>query len=193
MSKFDVTLRVAEPHDAPAIAAIYAPIVRDTAISFEVEPPSPAEMATRIEATLVSHPWLVAVRDGAVAGYAYAGAHQQRAAYRWSANVTVYVAADARGGGVGRRLYAALIAILRQQGFRSAFAGITLPNPASVGLHEAVGFSPLGVYRDVGFKLGAWRDVGWWRLGLSDDQGAPAEPAPFARYRTGAELGEVLA
>jgi len=157
--------------------------VRETAISFEIEPPSAEDMAGRMEATLASHPWLVAVRAGDVVGYAYAGQHQQRAAYRWSVNVTAYIDGGARRAGVGTRLYAALIPILRAQGFRSAFAGVTLPNDASVGLHEAVGFKPLGVYEDVGFKLGAWRDVGWWRLPLSESAEAPAEPVPFARYR----------
>ena len=183
MSGDDIGLRVAERHDAEAIAAIYAPIVRETAISFETEPPSAEAMAERVETTLPSYPWLVAERAGAVVGYAYAGAHQQRAAYRWSVNVTVYIDAAARRAGVGRKLYGALAPILRAQGFRSAFAGITLPNDASVGLHEMVGFTALGIYRDVGFKLGAWRDVGWWRLPLSESTEPPAEPVPFAEFR----------
>src|SRR5206468_969398 len=146
-----VIVRTASAADSVAIAAIYAPIVRNTAISFETDPPSATEMAGRIAATLASHPWLVAEADGAVAGYAYAAAHQARAAYRWSANVTVYVAEGRRRSGVGQALYAELIDILKRQGLRSAFAGIALPNPASVALHEALGFEPLGVYRDVGF------------------------------------------
>ena len=169
--------------DAGAIAAIYAPIVRETAISFETEPPSPDAMAARIEGVLKSHPWLVATRGGEVAGYAYAGEHAQRAAYRWSVNVTAYLAETARRQGVGRKLYGALIPILRAQSFRSAFAGIALPNAASVGLHEAVGFERLGVYRDVGFKLGRWHDVGYWRLALADDGGPPPEPVAFADFR----------
>jgi L-amino acid N-acyltransferase YncA len=174
------TIRVAAAADAPRIAQIYAPIVRDTFISFETEPPDAAEIARRIAATLPTHPWLVAEHlDTGVIGYAYASRHQERAAYRWSANVTVYLDEAARGRGLGRRLYAVLVDLLRRQGFRSLFAGIALPNPASVALHEAVGFEPLGVYRDVGFKLGAWRDVGWWRLGLADGDGAAAEPVAF--------------
>jgi len=183
MSGEDIGLRVAERRDADAIAAIYAPIVRETAISFETEPPSAEEMAGRIEKTLPSHPWLVAVRAGVVVGYAYASEHQQRAAYRWSVNVTAYIDAAARRAGVGRKLYGALAPILRAQGFRSAFAGIALPNDASVGLHEMVGFTALGLYKDVGFKLGAWRDVGWWRLALSESPEPPAEPIPFAEFR----------
>jgi L-amino acid N-acyltransferase YncA len=192
MSGDDITIRVADQADADAIAAIYAPIVRETAISFETEPPSADDMADRVEATLPSHPWLVALRAGKVVGYAYAGQHQQRAAYRWSANVTAYIDAAERRAGVGTRLYGVLIPVLRAQGFRSAFAGITLPNDASKGLHEAVGFKALGVYEDVGFKLGAWRDVGWWRLALSESAAAPAEPAPFARFRLTPGFSSIL-
>jgi L-amino acid N-acyltransferase YncA len=187
-----VTVRVAWREDAPRIAAIYAPIVSDTVISFETQPPSAAAMADRIAATLPSHPWLVATLAGAVVGYAYASQHQPRAAYRWSVNVTAYVAVSQRGKGVGRRLYGALIGILRAQGFRSAFAGIALPNDASVGLHEAVGFTPLGIYRDVGFKLGAWRDVGWWRLCLAGGDAPPAEPIAFSRLREAAGFSALL-
>jgi L-amino acid N-acyltransferase YncA len=175
----ETMVRVAETADAPAFAAIYAPIVTDTVISFETEPPSPEEMAGRIARTLADYPWLAAVRDGQVAGYAYASQHRSRAAYRWSVDVTVYVAEPARRCGVGAVLYTALNDILRRQGFRSAFAGIALPNPGSIGLHEAMGFEPVGVYRDVGFKLGAWRDVGWWRLGLSAGDETPIEPVAF--------------
>jgi len=177
---FAGNIRVAQPSDGEAIAAIYAPIVRDTAISFEVDPPTPQEMAQRIAATLATHPWLVAEQDGQVIGYAYAAKHRDRAAYRWSVDVTVYIGAQARRGGVGRALYQKLIAVLRRQGFHAAFAGIALPNDASVGLHEAVGFTPIGTYKHVGFKLGQWRDTGWWRLSLSDPSGAPAEPIAFA-------------
>jgi len=172
-------IRIAELDDAEAIAAIYAPIVRGTVISFETEPPSAAEMRERIERTLQTHPWLTAVRDGRAAGYAYASQHRTRGAYRWSVDVTIYVAEHARRNGVGAQLYTPLMAILRRQGFRAAFAGIALPNPGSVGLHEAMGFEPVGVYRDVGFKLGAWRDVGWWALTLSTGDDAPGEPIPF--------------
>ena len=160
MGSLAFVLRPAERRDAEQIASIYAPIVRDTVISFEVDPPSPDTVASRIEAIQLRYPWLVAITGETVLGYAYASEHRQRAAYRWSVDVTAYVAGSARRQGVGRQLYLTLIAILRAQGFRSAFAGITLPNQASVGLHEAVGFAHLCVYKDVGFKLGAWRDVG---------------------------------
>ncbi|HSV03429.1 MAG TPA: arsinothricin resistance N-acetyltransferase ArsN1 family B [Phenylobacterium sp.] len=171
-------IRPASAADAAAVAAIYAPIVEATIISFETVAPGPAEMARRIEATLETHPWLVFEDDGGVAGYAYAGAHAARDAYRWSVNVSVYNAERARRRGVGRALYHALFEILRRQGFHMAFAGITLPNEASVGLHEAMGFRPVGVYPEVGWKLGAWREVGYWGLELQP-MGPPAEPIPF--------------
>ncbi|MFI4933157.1 MAG: arsinothricin resistance N-acetyltransferase ArsN1 family B [Caulobacterales bacterium] len=172
-------VRVAREADAAAFREIYAPIVETTAISFELTPPSVEEMRSRIAATLRTHPWLAAERDGEVIGYAYAGPHQARAAYRWSVNVTVYVQAAMHRTGAGRALYARLLQLLEQQRFHSAFAGVALPNPASVGLHEMMGFEPLGVYREVGFKLNQWWDVGWWRRALS--YGPPsAEPIPFA-------------
>jgi L-amino acid N-acyltransferase YncA len=192
MSEQDISLRAAERRDAGDIAAMYALIVRETAISFETDPPSPATMATRIENTLKLYPWLVAVHADKVFGYAYAGEHRQRAAYRWSVDVTVYVAASARGRGIGRKLYGALIRILRAQGFRSAFGGITLPNDASIGLHEAAGFQALGIYKNVGFKLGEWRDVGWWRLALTENSDPPAEPVPFAEFRLTPEFAAIL-
>ncbi len=172
------TVRVATEDDAEAIAGIYAPYVLETAISFEETPPSPEEVAGRIAATLVFYPYLVFAEDGVVVGYAYAGAHRAREAYRWSADVTVYAASGMQRRGVGRTLYRALLAALRQQGLHSAFAGIALPNAASVALHEAMGFTHLGVYREVGFKHGTWHDVGWWRLPLG--AGLPkSEPKPF--------------
>ena len=177
---FEGKIRVAAEQDAQAVAAIYAPIVRDSTISFEVEPPTSEEMAKRIARTLETHPWLVAERDGQVIGYAYAGRHRDRAAYRWSVDVTAYVGEGARRMGAGRALYDRLIVILKKQGFHSAYAGIALPNDASVGLHQAVGFKPLGVHKNVGFKHDAWRDVGWWQLELSNKSGTPAEPISFA-------------
>ncbi|HLZ85573.1 MAG TPA: arsinothricin resistance N-acetyltransferase ArsN1 family B [Caulobacteraceae bacterium] len=177
-------VRIARESDAAALAAIYAPIVTQTAISFETTPPSVEEMAERVRATLRTHPFLVADRGDEVAGYAYAGAHRARAAYQWSTDVTVYVAANARRGGIARRLYAALLATLEAQGFHAAFAGIALPYDPSVAVHEAVGFEPLGVYHEVGFKLGRWHDVGWWRRGLSAST-PPAPPTPFAELAPG--------
>ena len=169
-------IRLACADDAAQVQAIYAPVVRDTAISFEVDPPDAAEMAGRIRATLTRLPWLVCERDREVVGFAYAARHRDRAAYRWSVDVSVYVDQQARGAGVGRSLYGSLLALLASQRFVAAHAGITLPNPASVGLHEALGFVPVGVYRAVGFKLGAWWDVGWWQRRLGELAVPPAPP-----------------
>jgi L-amino acid N-acyltransferase YncA len=175
------TIRLATAYDAAGVQAIYAPIVRDTAISFELEPPSVEEVRRRIEATLQRLPWLVCEHRGEILGYVYASQHRTRPAYQWSVDASVYVQARARRSGVGRALYRSLFALLALQGFVNAFAGITLPNPGSVGLHEALGFQPVGVYRAVGYKLGAWHDVGWWQLALRE---RTTPPAPAAELHT---------
>lgn len=163
MTASTVTTRSARREDAAALQAIYAPIVDATAISFEEVPPSVEEMAERIADTLERYPYLVAVEAERAVGFAYASQHRSRAAYRWSVDVTGYVAESARRAGIGKLLYGALLSELAQGGFHAAFAGIALPNPASIALHESVGFEPVGVYREVGFKLGRWHDVGWWQ------------------------------
>lgn len=171
-------VRVATRADAEAVAAIYAPYVSGTAISFEETPPSPSEMAERIAEILTTHPFLVYDPGDGVIGYAYAGPHASRAAYRWSCTVSCYVAPGRTRQGIGRTLYGELLAMLKAQGFHSVFAGAALPNAGSVGLHEAMGFVHLGTYREVGYKHGRWHDVGWWRLGLAE--GPPvSEPIPF--------------
>jgi L-amino acid N-acyltransferase YncA len=174
-----VNLRDADPlRDAARCADIYAPYVRDSATSFEYEPPSPSEIARRMRA---AHVWLLAEVDGHVAGYAYGSPHRERAAYGWAADVTVYVDRDHHRAGVGRALYGALFERLREAGLWTLCAGITQPNPASSGLHEAMGFTTVGTYRRIGFKHGAWHDVTWWQLDLHPDQpGSPRMPAPGA-------------
>ena len=160
--------------DAAACAAIYAPYVEDGPISFEERAPDAAEFARRIDD---SHAWLVAEEEGEAVGFAYASSHRSRPAYRWSVDVSVYVAAGRQREGHGRGLYEALFADLRERGFRVACAGVTLPNEASVALHERLGFEPVGVYRGIGWKTGAWRDVGWWQLELSPGaEDPPPEP-----------------
>lgn len=149
--------------DAAACAAIYAPFVTDNWVSFELDPPDAAEMARRIGEYGASHAWLVAEVDGAVTGYAYGSPHRSRAAYASSCDVAVYVGPAHGRQGIGRALYAELLPRLAGKGFHAAFAGIALPNDASVGLHQAMGFTPVGIYREVGWKLGGWRDVGWWQ------------------------------
>lgn len=174
----DFHIRDADPtRDAPACAAIYAPHVEGGPVSFEERAPDAAEMAARIERYGSSHAWLVAEREEEVVGYAYATAFNERPAYRWSSSVSVYVGERARGEGIGRTLYEALFDRLRGRGFRMACAGITLPNEASVGLHQSLGFELVGVNREIGWKQGAWRDVGWYQLELSPaPKGPPPEP-----------------
>lgn len=169
-----VTIRLATSADGAAVAAIYAPVVRDTTVSFEADPPDAAEMAARIAATLPRHPYLVAERDGRVVGYAYAGVHRTRAAYAWCAETSVYLAPDAQGQGVGRALMEALVGVLAAQGFAVAVAGATLPNDASVALHRALGFRDVGVFPRAGFKHGQWWDT-WWG---ARDLGPGSAPAP---------------
>jgi len=161
-------IRAAEPTDAAALVAIYAPFVRDTPVSFEQKPPSTSDFAERVEKVRSRWAWLVAEQDGAILGYAYGTEHRIRAAYRYSVETSVYVAPSAHRRGVGRRLYAALLERLTTLGYCNAYAGITLPNVASVCLHEGLGFRSIGVFPRVGWKLGAWHDVGWWHLGLRD-------------------------
>jgi len=161
-----IIIRPAQIEDAPACAAIYRPHVTDSWVSFELEAPDDAEMAARLVRYAASHAWLVAERDGAVVGYAYASPHRDRAAYASSCDVAIYVDGSCPRTGVGRALYEALFHLLKAQGLHAAFAGIALPNPASEALHKACGFSPLGVYHEVGWKLGGWRDVGWWQRRL---------------------------
>jgi phosphinothricin acetyltransferase len=164
-------IREADPaRDAQACADVYGPYVSDSVISFEERPPSAEQMAERMMAAYV---WLVAEHEGVAVGYAYASRHHERAAYRWAADVAVYIDGAHHRAGVGRALYTELFARLREGGFWTLIAGITEPNPGSTGLHEAFGFQPVGTYRRIGWKAGAWRDVTWWQLDLR-----PGEPGP---------------
>jgi phosphinothricin acetyltransferase len=172
-------IRLATEGDAPMVRDIYAPFCESTPVSFETHPPSVDEIRRRIGKTLERLPWLVCAASDAVLGYAYASLHRERAAYRWSVDVAVYVREGQRRSGIGRALYSSLLPTLEVQGYYNAYAGITLPNAASVGLHEAVGFRPLAVYCGVGYKLGAWHDVGWWHLPLAPLVPEPKEPRPL--------------
>jgi phosphinothricin acetyltransferase len=154
-------VRDASPLDGEACAAIYAPYVTGTAITFEIEPPTAIEMAQRIADAQATHAWMVLEDEGRVVGYAYAGPMKPRAAYRWSCEVSVYLEQGRRRSGGGRALYEALFDRLIERGFRTAVAGMTLPNDASVGLHKALGFEPIGTYRRIGWKLDSWHDVAW--------------------------------
>ncbi len=171
-------IRLADPdRDATQVSGIYGAAVEGSVASFEEIAPGADEMAERIRGTLLRTPWLVAEDEGAaVVGYAYAAVHRERAGYRWSVDVSAYVRVDRRGRGVGRTLYDALFPMLKRQGFVNAYAGIALPNPPSVALHEALGMSCIGVYERVGYKFGAWHDVAWYGMRLSEPALPPDEP-----------------
>jgi phosphinothricin acetyltransferase len=174
-------LRPATPDDAAAIADIYAPFVRGSAVSFETEPPDEAAMRARMEAAGGLYPWLVGEdEDGTILGYAYAARFRDRPAYRFVVETSVYLRADAAGRGIGRQLYEPLLAILEARGFTQAIAAITLPNEASVRLHERLGFERAGTYRQVGWKFGAWHDVGLWQRSLAAAGVPPEEPTLYS-------------
>ena len=177
-------IRLSTENDAEQIQAIYAPVVRGSATSFELEPPTVAEMRRRIADTLPQFPWLVCENGGRVIGYAYARKHRARAAYQWSVDTSVYIHPEMHRRGIGRALYRSLFPLLGLQNYCNAYAGIALPNPGSVGLHEAVGFQPVGIYREVGYKLGAWHDVGWWYLSLQPKTPAPPRPLDTKEAQT---------
>ena len=167
-------IRLATPHDAAAVHAIYAPIVRDTVISFEWEPPSADEMRARIEKVRADrYPWLVAEVDGHVRGYAYASRFRTRDAYDWTAEVSVYVHPESHRRGVGRAVYGALLRMLELQGYRAAYGVATAPNPGSEALHRALGFEQVGRYPRIGWKFDAWHDVTVWRRALGAQDGPP--------------------
>jgi phosphinothricin acetyltransferase len=188
----EIEYRLATVADAPAIAAIYAPYVRDTIVSFETDAPDAAEVAARIGRIGSQYPWLAAQAGGRVVGYAYACENRARLAYRWSVDTAVYLDPSMQRRGIGSALYRRLLALLRVQGYVNAFAGIAQPNAASVALHEAMGFRLIGIHRNVGYKLGAWRDVGWWQLALHEPPRRPVEPVAIGRLEGGA-LEAILA
>jgi len=173
-------VRVADPAgDAARIAQIYQPYVAETIISFEEIAPTADQMADRIRSTLAWTPWLVADEDGRVVGYAYASRHRERTGYRWSVDISVYLEAGAQGRGIGRALYRELLELLRRQRFVNVYAGITLPNDASVGLHRAIGMEQIGTYERVGYKFGQWLGVTWFGMRLNEPAEPPLEPIPF--------------
>ena len=178
------SVRSVRPADAPGLRRVYAPFVRDTAVTFETDPPSVESMRERVTAHLAAdeHPRLVCELDG-VAGYAYGGRLRDRPAYRWAVETTVYVDPEAQRRSVGSALCGALLSALRLQGYRAAYAAVALPNPASVGFHEALGFERVGTFEAVGYKRGAWHDVGWYRRELAGVDDDPDPPTPTSLVR----------
>ena len=186
-------IRVAGVQDAQAIADVYAPAVTSRATSFELTPPDATEMRRRIVTVLAQYPWLVCETSETVVGYVYATTHRERAAYRWSVDVAAYVGADTQRRGIARALYTALFEILALQGYRNAYAGITLPNPASVQMHKAMGFEQVGVYHRVGYKFGKWHDVAWFERPLAEHVLEPSEPIAFSMLATTLEARAAFA
>lgn len=186
-------IRVAREQDAEAIADIYAPAITDSSISFELQPPDAGEMRRRMLGILPQYPWLVYEAPEGVLGYVYASSHSERAAYRWSVDVSAYIRHDAHRRGIARALYTALFEILVLQRYRNAYAGATLPNPASVHLHEAMGFEEVGVYRQVGYKFDKWHDVIWLERQLAERVLDPPEPIAFATLATSPEVKAAMA
>jgi L-amino acid N-acyltransferase YncA len=174
--KRDISIRQAKIADAEAILTIYGPICEASPTSFETRSPTLEEMEDRIRKITAFYPWLVAENDGKILGYAYAGQHRERAAYRWAIDVAVYIHADSRRTGIGTAVYCALFELIKAQGFCRAYAGITVPNPGSIRIHQQMGFVPIGTYHEVGFKLGAWHDVLWMGAVLRSAINEPKEP-----------------
>ncbi len=187
-----VNIRLVADADAADILAIYAPYCASSNITFEVAAPTLAQMAERIARIGCDYPWLVAEADGSIAGYVYATRFRERTAYRWAAEVAIYVAMNAQRRGLGRALYTSLFSILREQNYFKAIAGITVPNSASVGLHESVGFRHTGHFPGVGYKDGEWLDVGWWQLELQPEIDNPPDPRPFQSLRESSAVTAAL-
>jgi len=173
-------IRISRDDDAGAIHAIYAPSVLHGAATFETALPGEEAMRDRIRTRLQNYPWLVWEEDDRVLAYAYAGRFRDRAAYDWIAETSIYVHADAHRRGIARRLYGTLLEVMRLQGINQAVGAITLPGAASVAMHEAMGFTTAGVWRQCGYKLGQWWDVGLWQKELQAMQNPPGPVTPFA-------------
>jgi len=186
-------IRLANEDDAAAIAEIYAPFCEVGVVSFEYAAPTSEEIAARIRTITAQWPWLVIEVGGITAGYAYAGRHRDRAAYGWAVDTAVYVGSGYRGRGAGRSLYAALFELLTLQGYFKACAGITMPNPASVALHEALGFKLVGVYRGIGYKKGSWHDVAWYEASLQPERPDPPVPQPVPAFVGSEAWGKIMA
>jgi phosphinothricin acetyltransferase len=176
-----VLIRVATTADAAALAELYRPYVEGSRISFEEKAPDRAEMARRIESDRPGHyPWFAAEENGRLLGFASSSAFRARPAYRWTVETGIYLSCEAQGRGVGRALLKELLRTLEQQGYVAAIGAIALPNDASVALHEKLGFVHTGTYRQVGFKMGEWLDVGLWQKELAPRQTPPVDPRPLA-------------
>jgi len=178
----EARIRCVSPHDAAQIHSIYCPYVTSTSISFELDEPSVEEVRRRITDISAKYPWFVCCLPEGIAGYAYATRHRERAAYQWDVEVSVYVRTEHHHRGLGSRLYNVVFEVLKTLGYYNAYAGISLPNPASVAFHEKMGFRKIGVFEGAGYKFDAWHDVGWWQLALREKGDRPAPPVDFQTW-----------
>jgi L-amino acid N-acyltransferase YncA len=173
-------IRPAQPNDADGILAIYAPYITNTSFAFEAEVPSAEAFAERIKTYLHNWPWLVCGINGKIAGYAFGSRYRERIGYQWCVECSVYIHDDFQKKGIAKALYTALFGILKMQGYRNVYAVINLPNDKSVQLHESCGFKWFVTYENVGYKLGKWKDVGWWQLTINEYSHEPAPPLKFS-------------
>jgi L-amino acid N-acyltransferase YncA len=180
IKNFMTTIRIATVDDAAAMLEIYTPYVLHTAFTFETEVPSTVQFQSRIKTYLEKYPWLVCSVDGRIVAYAYASTHREREAYQWTCECSVYVHSDFQGKGIGKELYAVLFDILKFQGYRNVYAGITMPNEASENMHKRSGFELFAIYENIGYKLERWHKVGWWKLQLNGFDLKPPPPQKFA-------------
>lgn len=187
-----IEIRLVQLDDCQGMLEIYGPIIQNTATSFEYEVPEISEFQSRVLKIQDRYPWLICLWDGALAGYAYAGAHRERAAYQWSVEQSVYIHPKFYRLGIARSLYKALMSVLKLQGFYTALSGITLPNEVSVAFHESMGFSPIGIYRNIGFKFDQWHSVGWWEYQLQPYSKQPATPVFLDQISSSREFNEIL-
>ena len=187
-----ISIRIAEEKDAAAMLAIYAPLVANTTITFEYEIPSINDFAARILQYLKDYPWLVCEHGTTLIAYAYAGKHRERKAYQWSAESSIYVGESFRGNGYGKKLYEVLFRLLKEQGLINVYAGITQPNERSVYFHRSCGFTEVGIYKNVGYKLSGWHDVLWMHKALSEYPLRPVSPIPFSDFRTSNKCVDIL-
>lgn len=187
-----MNIRLAEPSDSAGILAIYAPYIRDTSLTFELEVPNETDFGRRIEAYQHNWPWLLAEENGKIAGYAYATRHRERAGYQWSVECSIYMADEFQGKGSADRLYKTLLHLLKMQGFRNVYAVINLPNDRSVAFHERLGFQYKFTFENVGYKLGRWKNVGWWMLQLNPYDENPGTPISFDQLCQQEDIETVL-
>jgi phosphinothricin acetyltransferase len=185
-------IRLITPNQAQAALDIYAYYVNNTSITFETVVPSLEQFSKRIEDVTKNYPWLVCMQDGKMVAYAFAKMHRPTGAYLWSPEVTIYVANDFQGKGIGRKLYEALFAVLKLQGFYTVFAGVVMPNLKSIGLHQALGFEEIGLFKNIGFKLGSWHSAQWFQKSLGQTELIPKQPKSILEISGSAELKEIL-